>query len=61
MPFDSIAMPPLNVRADGHIVPPATSRAPGPRFGTSEATELAWPGVTAFLRKHDRTAIEAAP
>jgi len=40
-----ITMPVLNVYAkDDHIIPPATSRALGPKVGTSEYTELALPG-----------------
>jgi polyhydroxyalkanoate synthase len=38
-------MPVLNVFAqDDHIIPPATSRAIGPKLGTSDYTELALPG-----------------
>ena len=40
-----ITMPVLNVFAlDDHIIPPATSRAIGPKLGTSDYTELALPG-----------------
>lgn len=40
-----ITMPVLNVYAkDDHIIPPATSRALGPKLGTTEYTELALPG-----------------
>jgi polyhydroxyalkanoate synthase len=40
-----IRMPVLNVYAkDDHIIPPATSRALGPKVGTSDYTELALPG-----------------
>lgn len=40
-----IGMPVLNVYAkDDHIIPPATSRALGPKVGTSDYTELALPG-----------------
>ncbi len=40
-----INMPVLNVFAqDDHIIPPATSRAIGPKLGTSDYTELALPG-----------------
>jgi polyhydroxyalkanoate synthase subunit PhaC len=41
----NIRMPVLNVYAkDDHIIPPATSRALGPKLGTSDYTELALPG-----------------
>lgn len=41
----NITMPVLNVYAkDDHIIPPATSRAIGPKLGTSDYTELALPG-----------------
>jgi polyhydroxyalkanoate synthase len=41
----NIRMPVLNVFAkDDHIIPPATSRALGPKLGTSDYTELALPG-----------------
>jgi polyhydroxyalkanoate synthase subunit PhaC len=41
----NITMPVLNVFAkDDHIIPPATSRALGPKIGTKEYTELALPG-----------------
>jgi polyhydroxyalkanoate synthase len=41
----NISMPVLNVYAkDDHIIPPATSRALGPKLGTSDYTELALPG-----------------
>ncbi len=40
-----ITMPVLNVYAkDDHIVPPATSRALGPKVGTSDYQELGLPG-----------------
>ena len=40
-----ITMPVLNVFAlDDHIIPPATSRAIGPKLGTTDYTELALPG-----------------
>ena len=40
-----ITMPVLNVYAkDDHIIPPATSRALGPKLGTTDYTELALPG-----------------
>jgi polyhydroxyalkanoate synthase subunit PhaC len=40
-----IGMPVLNVYAkDDHIIPPATSRALGPKVGSSEYTELALAG-----------------
>ena len=40
-----ITMPVLNVYAkDDHIIPPATSRALGPKVGTAEYEELALPG-----------------
>lgn len=40
-----ITMPVLNVYAkDDHIIPPATSRAIGPKLGTKDYTELALPG-----------------
>ncbi len=40
-----ITMPVLNVYAkDDHIIPPATSRALGPKVGTKDYTELALPG-----------------
>jgi polyhydroxyalkanoate synthase len=40
-----ITMPVLNVYAkDDHIIPPATSRALGPKVGTSDYNELALPG-----------------
>jgi polyhydroxyalkanoate synthase len=40
-----IRMPVLNVYAkDDHIIPPATSRALGPKLGTVDYTELALPG-----------------
>jgi polyhydroxyalkanoate synthase len=40
-----ITMPVLNVYAkDDHIIPPATSRALGPKLGTSDYSELALPG-----------------
>ncbi len=40
-----IRMPVLNVYAkDDHIIPPATSRALGPKLGRSNYTELALPG-----------------
>jgi polyhydroxyalkanoate synthase len=41
----NIRMPVLNVYAnDDHIIPPATSRALGPKLGTTDYTELALPG-----------------
>jgi len=41
----AIRMPVLNVYAkDDHIIPPATSRALGPKVGTADYTELALPG-----------------
>jgi polyhydroxyalkanoate synthase len=41
----NIRMPVLNVYAkDDHIIPPATSRALGPKVGTSDYAELALPG-----------------
>jgi polyhydroxyalkanoate synthase subunit PhaC len=41
----NIRMPVLNVYAkDDHIIPPATSRALGPKVGTKDYTELALPG-----------------
>ena len=41
----NITMPVLNVYAkDDHIIPPATSRALGPKVGTTDYTELALPG-----------------
>ena len=41
----NITMPVLNVFAkDDHIIPPATSRAIGPKLGTTDYTELALPG-----------------
>ena len=41
----NIRMPVLNVYAkDDHIIPPATSRALGPKVGTSDYTELALAG-----------------
>ena len=41
----NIRMPVLNVYAkDDHIIPPATSRALGPKVGSSEYTELALAG-----------------
>jgi polyhydroxyalkanoate synthase len=41
----NIKMPVLNVYAkDDHIIPPATSRALGPKVGTSDYTELALAG-----------------
>jgi polyhydroxyalkanoate synthase len=41
----NIRMPVLNVYADDdHIIPPATSRALGPKLGSSDYTELALPG-----------------
>ena len=41
----NIRMPVLNVFAkDDHIIPPATSRALGPKVGTSDYTELALAG-----------------
>ena len=41
----NITMPVLNVYAkDDHIVPPATSRALGPKVGTSDYSEIALPG-----------------
>jgi polyhydroxyalkanoate synthase len=41
----NIRMPVLNVYAkDDHIIPPATSRALGPKLGTPDYTELALPG-----------------
>jgi len=40
-----ITMPVLNVYAkDDHIIPPATSRALGPKVGTNDYTELGLPG-----------------
>jgi polyhydroxyalkanoate synthase subunit PhaC len=40
-----IQMPVLNVYAkDDHIIPPATSRALGPKVGTVDYSELALPG-----------------
>jgi len=40
-----ITMPVLNVYAnDDHIIPPATSRALGPKIGTNDYTELPLPG-----------------
>jgi len=40
-----VTMPVLNVYAkDDHIIPPATSRAIGPKLGTKDYTELALPG-----------------
>ena len=41
----NIRMPVLNVYAkDDHIIPPATSRALGPKVGSSDYTELALAG-----------------
>ena len=41
----NIKMPVLNVYAlDDHIIPPATSRALGPKLGTDDYTELPLPG-----------------
>jgi polyhydroxyalkanoate synthase len=41
----NIQMPVLNVYAkDDHIIPPATSRALGPKLGSANYTELALPG-----------------
>jgi polyhydroxyalkanoate synthase len=41
----NITMPVLNVYAlDDHIIPPATSRALGPKLGTGDYTELPLPG-----------------
>jgi polyhydroxyalkanoate synthase len=43
--LSQIRMPVLNVYAkDDHIIPPATSRALGPKVGTNDYTELALPG-----------------
>ncbi|MGG5822380.1 alpha/beta fold hydrolase [Falsiroseomonas sp. HW251] len=41
----NVTMPVLNVYAkDDHIIPPATSRAIGPKLGTADYSELALPG-----------------
>jgi len=54
----NIRMPVLNVYAkDDHIIPPATSRALGPKVGTSDYTELALPGghVGVFVGNRSQT------
>jgi polyhydroxyalkanoate synthase len=43
--LSDITCPVLNVFAkDDHIIPPATSRALGPKIGTQDYTELGLPG-----------------
>jgi polyhydroxyalkanoate synthase len=54
----NIRMPVMNVYAkDDHIIPPATSRALGPRIGTSDYTELALPGghIGVFVGNRSQT------
>jgi polyhydroxyalkanoate synthase len=58
----NIRMPVLNVYAkDDHIIPPATSRALGPKVGTSDYTELALAGGHIGVFVGNRSQTQFAP